>query len=393
MNMNEEKKYMTLSMGPQHPATHGVLRIMLEMDGEIVRKAVPIIGHLHRGVEKLGEARDYHQNLVFTDRLDYTSAMNNNLSYCLAVEKLCGIEIPERANVLRVIMAELSRISAHLIWIATHALDCGAMTLYFYCFREREVILDLFEMASGQRLTPSYIRIGGVMNDIPDGFMEMLKGFVDTFDAHVDEYETLLTKNPIWIGRTKGVGKISAEDAINWGVTGPVLRGSGVKFDFRKATPYSGYENYEFDIPTAPEGDNYARYQVRVEEFRQSNRILKQAIKKLAPGPVKANVPWLILPDKEKVLTNIESLIQQFKIASGGFKMPKGEVYSSVENSKGEFGYYIISDGSEKPYRIRIKSSCFVNLSSMPSIIEGSMIADVVAVIGSVDIVLGEIDR
>lgn len=391
--MSEEKKYMTLSMGPQHPATHGVLRIMLEMDGEIVHKAVPIIGHLHRGVEKLGEDRDYHQNLVFTDRLDYTSAMNNNLSYCLAVEKLCGIDVPERAKVLRVIMAELSRISAHLIWIATHALDIGAMTLYFYCFREREVILDLFEMASGQRLTPSYIRVGGVMQDIPGGFLEKLTGFVETFDAHVDEYETLLTKNPIWIGRTKGIGKISAEDAINWGITGPILRGSGVKFDFRKATPYSGYENYEFDVPTASEGDNYARYQVRMQEFRQSNKILKQAIKMLPGGPVRANVPWLVLPDKEKVLTNIESLIQQFKIASGDFKMPKGEVYSSVENSKGEFGYYIISDGSAKPYRVRIKSSCFINLSSLPSIIEGSMITDVVAVIGSVDIVLGEIDR
>lgn len=391
--MADEKKYMTLSMGPQHPATHGVLRVILELDGEVVHKAIPVIGHLHRGVEKLGEARTYHQNIVFSDRLDYTSAMNNNLAYCLTVEKLCGIEVPERAKVIRVIMAELSRIAAHLIWLATHALDIGAMTLYFYCFREREAILDMFEMTSGQRLTPSYIRIGGVMNDLPEGFIDRLKSFVETFDAHVDEYETLLTKNPIWIARTKGVGRISAEDAINWGMTGPVLRGSGVKFDFRKATPYSGYENYEFEVPIGSHGDCYDRYLVRLEELRQSNRILKQAIKNLPQGPVNAEVPSIVFPDKEKVLTNIESLIMHFKLASGGFKVPKGEVFASVENAKGEFGYYIVSDGSSNPYRMRIKSSCFINLSALPFIVKGSMVADVVAVIGSIDIVLGEIDR
>lgn len=391
--MADEKKYMTLSMGPQHPATHGVLRVILELDGEVVHKAIPVIGHLHRGVEKLGEARTYHQNIVFSDRLDYTSAMNNNLAYCLTVEKLCGVDVPERAKVIRVIMAELSRIAAHLIWLATHALDIGAMTLYFYCFREREEILDMFEIASGQRLTPSFVRIGGVMNDLPDGFMDRLKKFVDAFDAHVDEYETLLTKNPIWIARTKGVGYISAEDAINWGITGPVLRGSGVKFDFRKAKPYSGYENYEFDIPVGTKGDCYDRYLVRLEELRQSNRILKQAIKMLPQGPVNADVPQLVFPEKENVLTNIESLILQFKLASGNFFVPKGEVYASVENAKGEFGYYIVSDGSSRPYRMRIKSSCFINLSAMPFIVKGSMVADVVAVIGSIDIVLGEIDR
>ncbi len=388
-----EKKLMTLSMGPQHPATHGVLRVILELDGEVIEKAIPVIGHLHRGVEKLGEDRTYIQNIVFSDRLDYTSAMNNNLAYALACEKLFGIEVPERAKVIRVIMAELSRIAAHLIWLATHALDIGAMSLYFYCFREREKILDMWEMVSGQRLTPSYIRIGGLLNDVTDDFVSALKKFVDEFDFHIDEYHTVLTKNPIWIGRTKGVGYISAEDAINWGLTGPVLRGSGVKFDFRKATPYSGYENYEFDIPVGSKGDNYDRYLVRMEELRQSNRILKQAINMLPKGPIKAEVPFIVFPDKEKVLNNIESLIMQFKLASGGFTVPKGEVYASVENAKGEFGYYIVSDGTSKPYRMRIKSSCFINLSALPFIIKGAMIADIVAVIGSIDIVLGEIDR
>mgnify|MGYP001075469043 FL=1 len=391
--MSEQKKFMTLNMGPQHPATHGVLKIILELDGEVVHRAIPVIGHLHRGVEKLGEARTYIQNIVYTDRLDYTSAMINNLAYCLAVEKLMGIEVPERAKVIRVIMSELSRIAAHLIWLATHALDIGAMTLYFYCFREREKILDMWEMVSGQRLTPSYIRIGGVLSDLPNGFMDRLKSFVDTFDAYVDEYDKLLTKNPIWIARTKGVGVISKEDAINWGLTGPALRGSGVKFDYRKAQPYSGYEEYEFDIPVGSAGDNYDRYLVRLEEMRQSNRILKQAIKKLPEGPIKAHVPEIVFPEKEKVLTNIEALIHQFKIGCGNFSMPKGEVYASVENAKGELGFYIVSDGSSKPYRFRIKSSCFINLSALPEMVKGSMIADVVAVIGSIDIVLGEIDR
>jgi len=391
--MSEEKKYMTLNMGPQHPATHGVLKVILELEGEVIQRAIPVIGHLHRGVEKLGETRTYVQNIVYTDRLDYTSAMINNLAYCLAVEKLMGIEVPERAKVIRVIMSELSRIAGHLIWLATHALDIGAMTLYFYCFREREKILDMWEMVSGQRLTPSYIRIGGVLADLPDGFMDRLKSFVDTFDAHVDEYDQLLSKNPIWMARTKDVGIISAEDAINWGMTGPALRGSGVKFDYRKAQPYSGYEEYEFDIPVGTKGDNYDRYLVRMEELRQSNRILKQAIKKLPDGPIKAHVPEIVFPDKDLVLKNIEALIHQFKIGCGGFSVPKGEVYASVENAKGELGFYIVSDGSSRPYRFRIKSSCFINLSALPEIVKGSMIADVVAVIGSIDIVLGEIDR
>ncbi|MCX7770425.1 MAG: NADH dehydrogenase (quinone) subunit D [Proteobacteria bacterium] len=391
--MSEQKKYMTLNMGPQHPATHGVLKVILELEGEVIHRAIPVIGHLHRGVEKLGESKTYIQNIVYTDRLDYTSAMINNLAYCLAVEKLMNIEVPERAKVIRVIMSELSRIAAHLIWLATHALDIGAMTLYFYCFREREKILDMWEMVSGQRLTPSYIRIGGLLADLPEGFMDKLKEFVDTFDAHVDEYDKLLSKNPIWLARTKDIGIISAEDAISWGLTGPALRGSGVKFDYRKAQPYCGYEEYEFDVPVGSKGDNYDRYLVRMEELRQSNRILKQAIKRLPEGPIKAHVPEIVFPDKDLVLKNIEALIHQFKIGCGGFTVPKGEVYASVENAKGELGFYIVSDGSSMPYRFRIKSSCFVNLSALPEIVKGSMIADVVAVIGSIDIVLGEIDR
>ncbi len=393
VEVNETRTEMLLNMGPQHPATHGVLRLLLELEGEVVTKVIPIIGYLHRGVEKLGEYRSYLQNIVLTDRLDYTSAMNNNLAYALAVEKLCGIEVPERARVIRVIMAEMQRIAAHLLWLGTYALDIGAMSVFFYCFREREKILDMIEMTSGQRLTPSYICIGGVRRDIPDGFLDALKAFCDTFNDYIYDYENLLTKNPIWLARLKDVAVLPAEDAINWGATGPVLRGSGVQFDFRKATPYCGYEQYEFDVPIGTKGDCYDRYLVRMEEMRQSNRILKQAMKHLPDGPIMADVPSVVLPPKERVMNDIESLIKHFKIASGAFQVPKGEVYSSIENAKGELGFYIVSDGSAKPYRMRIKSSCFVNLSALPFMTQGSMIADLVAAIGSIDIVLGEVDR
>ncbi len=389
----KDRETMILNMGPQHPATHGVLRLLLELEGEVVKKVVPIIGYLHRGIEKLGEERTYIQNLVFTDRLDYTSAMSNNLSYALAVERLCGIEVPERAQVIRVIMAELSRIAAHLLWIGTYALDIGAITPFFYCFREREKIMDMFEMVSGQRLTPSYICIGGVRKDITPQFLEALKSFTDTFESYILDYEGLLSKNPIWLARTKDVAVLSKEDAINWGTTGPVLRASGVQFDFRKATPYCGYENYDFEIPYGTKGDCYDRYRVRMEELRQSNRIIKQAMNNLPDGPILADVPYIVMPDKAQVLTDIEALIKHFKIASGAFQIPKGEVYSSIENPKGELGFYIVSDGTSKPYRMRIKSSCFVNLSALPFMVEGQMVADVVAAVGSIDIVLGEVDR
>jgi NADH-quinone oxidoreductase subunit D len=388
-----EARFMTINMGPQHPATHGVLRLVLELDGEIVVKATPHIGHLHRGVEKLGENRTYHQFIPLTDRLDYTNAMGNNLAYVLAVEKLLDLEIPKRAQYLRVMMAELQRIAAHLIWLGTHVLDLGATTPIFYTFREREDILRIFEEVAGGRLTPTYLRIGGVSKDLPEGIEEKIKAFVDAFPGHVQEYETLLTENVIWLNRTKRVGIISRKDVINWGVTGPTLRASGVKWDVRKALPYSSYDQFEFDIPVGSVGDVYDRYLVRLREMEWSNAIVKQALEKLPKGPVIAGDPKVPLPPKEAVTNDIASLIRQFKIASEGFYPPKGEVYASVESAKGELGFYIISDGSNHPFRVRIRPPSFLNLSALPKMIEGSLIADVVTTIGSIDIVLGEIDR
>jgi NADH-quinone oxidoreductase subunit D len=388
-----ETRFMTINMGPQHPATHGVLRLVLELDGEVIVKATPHIGHLHRGVEKLAESKTYHQVIPLTDRLDYTNAMGNNLAYVLAVEKLLDIEVPKRAQYLRVMMAELQRIAAHLIWLGTHALDIGAMTLLFYNLREREEILKIFEEVSGGRLTPTYLRIGGVSKDLPEGIEEKIKAFVRAFPDHVKEYETLLTKNVIWVKRTKGVGIISAEDVKNWGVTGPTLRGSGVKWDVRKAFPYSSYEEFDFDIPIGSVGDVYDRYIVRLREMEWSNAIVEQALERLPKGPVITSDPRIGLPPKDNVLQDIDALIRQFKIASEGFKPPKGEVYASVEASKGELGFYIVSDGSNRPLRMRIRPPSFLNLGALPKMIEGSLIADVVSTIGSIDIVLGEIDR
>jgi len=384
---------MTINMGPQHPATHGVLRVVLELDGEVIVKAVPHIGHLHRGIEKLAETKTYHQSIPFTDRLDYTNAMGNNLAYVLAVEKLLGIQVPKRAQYIRVMMAELQRIAAHLIWLGTHALDIGAMTLIFYNFRERESILKIFEEVAGGRLTPTYLRFGGVSKDLPEGIGEKVKTFVQTFPDHIKEYETLLTKNIIWLKRTKGVGIISKEDAISFGVTGPTLRGSGVKYDVRKAFPYSSYEDFDFDIPIGSVGDVYDRYVVRLREMEWSNSIVEQAVERLPRGPVLANDPRITLPPKDDVLTDIASLIRQFKVVSEGFRPPVGEVYASVEASKGELGFYIVSDGSNRPFRFRIRTPSFANLSALPKMIEGGLIADVISAIGSIDIVLGEVDR
>ena len=370
-----------------------MLRIVLELDGEVVVKATPHIGHLHRGVEKLAESKTYHQVIPLTDRLDYTNAMGNNLAYVLAVEKLLGIDIPTRAQVIRVMMAELQRIAAHLIWLGTHALDVGAMTLLFYNFREREEILRIFEEVSGGRLTPTYFRIGGLSKDLPDGIAEKIKAFVQAFPDHMKEYETLLTKNVIWLQRTKGVGIISNEDVINWGVTGPTLRGSGVKWDVRKAFPYSRYEEFDFDIPTGSIGDVYDRYTVRLREMEWSNSIVKQALDRLPRGPIMASDPSVVLPPKDAVLKDIAALIRHFKIVSEGFQPPRGEVYASVEAAKGELGFYIVSDGSNQPFRFRIRPPSFLNLSALPKMIEGRLIADVISIIGSIDIVLGEIDR
>ena len=384
---------MTINMGPQHPATHGVLRIVLELDGEVIVKATPHIGHLHRGIEKLAESKTYHQSIPFTDRLDYTNAMGNNLAYVLAVEKLLGIEVPKRAQYIRAMMAELQRIAAHLIWLGTHAMDIGAWTPLLYTFREREQILRMFEEVAGGRLTPTYLRIGGVSKDLPDGIEEKIKSFVQALPGRIKEYETLLTKNIIWLKRTKGVGIISQEDAISWGVTGPTLRGSGVKYDVRKAFPYSSYEEFDFEIPIGSVGDVYDRYTVRLREMEWSNAIAEQALERLPKGPIIANDPRITLPPKDDVTRDIASLIRQFKVVSEGFQPPKGEVYASVEASKGELGFYIVSDGSNHPFRFRIRTPSFPNLSALPKMIEGGLIADVIATIGSIDIVLGEIDR
>ncbi len=388
-----ETKYMTISMGPQHPATHGVLRIVLELDGETVVSSVPHIGYLHRGIEKLMENKTYWQAAPLTDRLDYTSGMSNNLAYCLAVEKLLGIEIPKRAQYIRVMLSELQRISAHLLWIATHALDMGAMTLLFYAFRERENCFKVLETVTGARLMPSYIRFGGLREDLPDEFFPLAKAFIQDFPRRIEEYETLLTKNIIWKTRTQNIAFLSAEDALSYGVTGPVLRASGVNYDVRKAYPYSGYDEFDFEIPLGTKGDVYDRYLVRLEEMRQSARIVVQALEKLPDGPVKAHAPEYVAPDKEEVGRDIAALIDHFKLMADGIKPPAGEAYASIESSKGELGFYIISDGTNRPYRVRIRPPSFLNLGSIPKMIQGQLVADVIAAIGSVDVVLGEIDK
>lgn len=389
-----ESRYMTINMGPQHPATHGVLRLLLELDGEIIVKAEPHIGYLHRGIEKLSESMTYPQALTLTDRLDYTSALSNNLAYCLAAEKLLDINIPKRAQYLRVLMAELQRIASHLLWVATHALDLGAMTLLFYAFRERETILEILELATGARLTPSFIRIGGLASDIPATFLPRVKAFVEDLPKRVDDYETLLTENIIWKKRTTNIAPMSAEECIRYGVTGPVLRASGVCYDVRKAYPYSSYEDFDFEIPLGSHGDVYDRYLVRLKEMRQSNRIVKQAAEKLPDGPFAAqDAPLVVPPAKEEAGRDIAALIRHFKIMQEGFRPPCGEVYASIESSKGELGFYLISDGTNKPFRMRIRPPSFINLAALPKMIEGQMVADVVAAIGSIDIVLGEIDR
>ena len=384
---------MTINMGPQHPATHGVLRIVLELDGEVIVRSTPHLGHLHRGMEKLAESKTYHQAIPLTDRLDYTNAMGNNLAYVLAVEKLLGIQVPRRAQYIRVMMSELQRIAAHLIWLGTHALDIGAMTPLLYTFREREDILRIFEEVAGGRLTPTYLRIGGISKDLPEGIAEKINAFVRTFPDHIKEYETLLTKNIIWLKRTKGIGIIPKEDAISFGVTGPTLRAFGVKYDVRKAFPYSSYEAFDFEIPIGSVGDVYDRYIVRLREMEWSNSIVEQALERLPGGPILADDPRITLPSKDDVLADIASLIRQFKIVSEGFQPPKGEVYASVEASKGELGFYIVSDGSNHPFRFRIRTPSFANLSALSKMIEGALIADVISVIGSIDIVLGEVDR
>jgi NADH-quinone oxidoreductase subunit D len=385
---------MTISMGPQHPSTHGVLRLELVLDGEMVVRAIPDIGYLHTGMEKLAEYKKYNHVITITDRMDYLNATGNNLGFVLAVEKMLELEIPPRAQVVRVMLTELHRIASHAIWIATHGLELGAMTLFFYGFRVREAVLQLIEAVCGGRMMPSYFRVGGLARDIPDGWTQRVLDFCDDFEKQsLKEFDTLLTNNPIFRMRTEGIGYISIEEAVAWGISGPSLRGSGFAHDLRRAQPYCGYEEYDFDIPTQTAGDVYARYLVRVEEMRQSAKIVRQAVNKLPSGPVKANAPRIVLPDRHLMKTQMDALIYHFLIISDGFPVPAGEVYFPVESPRGELGFYLVSDGGPKPYRMHVRAPSFANLQALPKLIEGLLIADVVAVIASIDIVLGDVDR
>lgn len=386
-------KEITVNMGPQHPSTHGVLRLILELDGEVVVSCTPHIGFLHRGSEKLAENLTYQQIVPLTDRFDYLSCGNNNLAYAMAVEKLMGIEVPERADYLRTLVSELSRLSSHLLWLATHALDIGAMTVCLYCLREREEILGLFELLTGARLTVSYVNIGGVRRDATPEFLRRCKDLMDAMPARIGEYNTLIMENRIWLGRTKGIGVIPYDEAIDWGLTGGSLRGSGVDYDLRKAIPYAAYDRVKFEVPLGANGDVYDRYIVRVEEMRQSVDIVKQCINHMPDGPYKADIPTVVLPKKDRVMADIETLVHHFVLVSKGFEVPKGEVYVGCEVPKGELGFYIVSDGSQKPVRMKVRSPSFVNLQCLPRMTEGHMIADIVSCIGSIDIVLGEVDR
>jgi NADH dehydrogenase I D subunit len=387
-------KELTLNMGPQHPATHGVMRLMLDLDGETVVKCTPVIGYLHRGVEKHVEQLTYLQIIPHTDRLDYIAAMSNNIGYCVAVERLFNIKIPERAEYIRTILAELTRIVSHLLWLATHALDIGAMTVFLYCFREREKIQNLYERLSGARLTVNYPRIGGVKRDVDPKWLEDLLLFTEEFPMRVEQYETLINKNRIWLKRTKGVGVISAEEAVNMGLSGPTLRGSGVPYDVRKSMPYGVYHKIKWEVPTGVNGDVYDRYRVRMDEFLQSNSIIRQCIERIPSGPVMADMPKFVLPPKDRVLNNMEQLIHHFiLITKGPETAPDGELYVATEVPKGELGFYIVSDGTGKPYRLRIRPPSFVHVSALPKLCEGGLVADVIANIGSIDIVLGECDR
>ncbi len=390
---SEHPDIVTLNMGPSHPATHGVLRIVLQLDGETVVKATPHIGYLHRGMEKIAENRTYLQFIPYTDRMDYLSPLAANVGFSLAIEALLGIRVPPRCEVIRVLCCELARVGSHLVWLGTHALDLGAGTVFFHTFKDREWHYDLIEDLTGARLTTSYTRVGGVARDVDRGWLGKLREFVNAMPRRIDEYESLLTRNTIWLKRTRGVGVLRAADAISHGVTGPVLRGSGVEYDVRKACPYSGYENYEFEIPVGTEGDIYDRYLVRIEEMRQSVRILDQALRNLPDGPVNVDDPKIFPPPKTKVLTSMEELIHEFMLVTEGFDCPPGEVFHSTEVPKGELGFYVVSTGGKSPYRLRIRSPSFNNLSTMPILCEGGLVADVIANIGSLDPVLGEVDR
>jgi len=384
---------MVLNMGPQHPSTHGVLRLVLEIDGEAIVSLAPDIGYLHTGIEKTCEAKFYQQVVPLTDRIDYLCPMTNNLAYCLAIEKLLQLEIPERAQWMRVLLNELTRLNSHLVWLGTHAMDIGALTVFLYTFREREEILRIFEHVSGQRMMTSYFRIGGLALDPPLDFFSSVRALVKILPEKIDEYENLLTGNPIFIGRLKNVGFLTANDAIALGVTGPPLRASGVDWDLRRDMPYSSYEKFRFEVPVSNDGDVWARYIVRLREMRESVKICQQALDGMPEGPIKADAPHVVLPEREKMKTQMEALIYHFKIVTEGFQVPAGEVYQAVESPRGEMGYYAVSDGTAKPYRVHMRNPSFATLQALETMCVGRLIADVVAVIGSIDIVLGEIDR
>jgi NADH-quinone oxidoreductase subunit D len=390
-----ERRRMILNMGPQHPSTHGVLRVVLELDGETVITARPDIGFLHTGIEKECEAKTWQQVVTLTDRVDYLANLSNNLCYALAVEKLLGAEavIPEAVKYMRVLLCELTRINSHCVWLGTHALDIGAMTVFFYCFREREDLLRIFEMFSGQRLMTSYIRPGGLALEPPRGWEKAVARFIDAFSDKVDQYEELLDKNPIWLRRTQDVGRVPVDELLDWGVTGPMIRAAGIPWDIRKDEPYSGYDKFDFSVPVRTENDVWARYRIRMAEFRESAKIVKQALEGMPDGPWQADIPRVTLPDREKMKTQMEALIYHFKIVTEGMRVPAGEVYQCIESPRGEIGYYIVSDGSAKPHRVFMRTPSFGNLQSLPAMIEGKLIADTIASMGSMDFVLGDVDR
>lgn len=388
-----EGETLLLNMGPQHPSTHGVLRLLLELDGEKVITVIPDIGFLHTGIEKNMEAKTYLKAEVMTDRLDYLNTMGNNLAYVMAIEKLTELDVPPRAQGIRVIFTELQRIASHLVWLGTSALDLAAMSLFLYCFREREIILDLMEMCSGQRMMTTYFRPGGLWRDVPAGFEEALREFIGLLPARIDQYEALLTRNPLFLERVVGLGVISKENALSMAVTGPMLRASGVDYDLRKAQPYSGYEQYDFEVPVHTDGDTYARYLVRMEEMRQSIRIVEQALTKLPYGPVKSNNRKYVTPPRSELGVSMEAVIHHFKLWTEGFSPPVGTVYTAVESPRGELGVYLVSDGGPKPYRVHWRTPSFNNLQILPMLSEGHLVADLIAIIGTTDIVLGDVDR
>lgn len=387
---------MVLNMGPHHPSTHGVLRLVLELDGEVVVNVAPDVGYLHTGIEKTMESKTYQKAVVLTDRMDYLAPLSNNLCYALAAEKLLDVEIPERAQIARVLLTELQRISSHLVWLGTHALDLAAMSVFLYAFREREQILDIFELVSGARMMTSYFRIGGLAYDLPSDFIPTVEQFLAVMPSRIDEYEDLLTANPLWLERTVGVGIIDAQSAIALGLTGANLRATGVAYDVRKAMPYSGYETYSFEIPVGKNGDIYDRYRVRMAEMRQSVKIVQQAterLRELGPGPVVTSNRKVAPPPKREIIESMESLIHHFKLWTEGFKPPRGDAYVSIESPRGILGCYVVSDGSPKPWRVHFRAPSFINLQSLAHMAKGRMVADLVALIASLDPVLGEVDR